>query len=237
MASSRLAWCACLLAAPLCAGTINVSADSSVSLQPGDTLTFNVSAWSYLVQASQFGAPADPTYVSFSLLTDPLLASLELAVSLQSYSGSASAPVTALKQSSGYFLGSLYQGPVSLESGGMELSPALSSQLFSGPALLLSVEDLSGSATLDLAPYSVLQTLEVSLSGGSLTTGGYVAAANLKTAPSLSVMAEPLDSLESLDTPEPPYAPVLSLGAACLFLPALSKRLRLKRCPISRTRG
>lgn len=223
MASWRVAWCACLLAAPLCAGTINVSADSSVSLEPGDTLTFNISAWSYLVQAAQYGAPADPTYVSFSLLTDPLLASLELAVSLQSYSGSASAPVAAVNQSSGYFLGSLYQGPVSVEWGSTQLSPSLSSQLFSGPALIVSVEDLSGSATLDLAPYTVLQTLEVSLSGGGLTTGGYVAAATLET-PSMSLMAEPLENIESSDTPEPPSA-LLALAAGGLFLLArLSKR-------------
>jgi hypothetical protein len=188
----------------------------SVALLPGDTLTFNISAWSYLVHASQFGAPADPSYLSFSLLTDPLLASLDLAVSLQSYSGTVSAPVATVTQSSGYFQGSLYQGPVSLESGVIALSPALSSQLFSGPALLLSVEDLGGDATLGLSPYPLLQSLEVSLSGGGFSVGGVVASATLETAPQAYFRSESLDDMglddmQSLDTPEPSYTLLLGL--------------------------
>jgi len=217
MASSRLGLCACLLAAPLSAGTVNVSADSSVTLQPGETLTFNISAWSYLVSASQYGAPADPSSLSFSLLSDPLLTSLNLAVSLQSYSGGFTAPVTT-NQSSGSFQGSLYQGSVSVESGAIALSPALSSQLFSGPALLLSVEDLGGSATLGLSPYTLLQSLEVSLSGGGFSTGGVLASATLDTAPQMSILGEPLDDSGPLDTPEPTSALLLGLGAAGLLL-------------------
>jgi hypothetical protein len=229
MSSLRLGWCALLLAAPLCADAINVSADSSVALQPGDTLTFNISAWSYLVHASQYGAPADPSYLSFSLLTDPLLTSLNLAVSLQSYNGAVTAPIAGVTQSSGSFQGSLYQGPVSMESGAIALSPALSGQLFSGPALLLSVEDVGGSATLGLTPYTLLQSLEVSLSGGGFSVGGVVATATLSGAPQVSVMAEPLDNIGPLDTPEPASAPLLALGAACLLLATVAKRLHLKK--------
>ena len=226
MLSSRLVWCALLLAAPLCAATIDVSADSTVDLQPGDTLTFNISAWSYLVHASQFAAPADPSYLSFWLLTAPLLASLDLAVSLQSYDGAVSPPITDVTQSSGNFQGSLYQGPVSVESGSIALSPELSSQLFSGPALRLSFENVGSSVILGLSPYTLVQSLEVSLSGGGLSVGGAVASATLYTAPQGSGQVEPLGNGESLDTPEPPSALLLALAAACLLVATLSKRLR-----------
>jgi hypothetical protein len=64
----RVGWYACLVAAPLYAGTIDVSSQSSVVLHDGDALTFAISAWSYQVHAPEFGAPADPSYVSFSFV-------------------------------------------------------------------------------------------------------------------------------------------------------------------------
>ena len=231
----RSRWYVCLLVAPLYAAPINVSADSSVTLQTGDTLTFAVSAWSYQSHASALGAPADPSYLSFSLLTDPLLGALDLGVSVQSYSGAASAPVTDATQSSGYFQGFLYKGSVSMESGSLNLSPGLSSQLFSGPAVLLEVENLGGAVTLGLSPYTLMQSLDVSLSGGGFSVGGVVASATLQPAQSFGASPDSLVPVDPLntdisDTPEPPSALLLALGA-CLILLA---RLR-KPAPTSRT--
>jgi len=141
----------------------------------------------------------------------------------------------------GYFQGSLYQGPVPMESGSLALSPALSSQLFAGPAVLLTVEDMGGDVSLGLAPYSLLQSLEVSLSGDGFSVGGTVAAVTLERAPLLlsdgslvgaagaqtPVSIEDLDGGGSSEAPEPDSGVLLALGGACLGLLAhVSKRSR-----------
>ena len=233
MVFSRFGWYACLVAAPLYAGTIDVSSQSSVVLHDGDALTFAISAWSYQVHAPEFGAPADPSYVSFSLFTDPLIGALDLDFSLESNDGGTSAVIDDASLLSGYFQGSLYQGPVSMESGSLTMSPALSSQIFAGPAVLLVVEDTGGDVSLGLSPYPLLQSLEFSLSGGGFSVGGAVAAVTLQQAPSLvsgkpiPMLADSLGDGDPPDVPEPPSGALLALGRLCLgMLAHLSKRSR-----------
>ena len=137
MVFSRLGWFACLAMAPAYAGIIDVSSQSSVMLQNGESLTFAISAWGYQADAPEFAVSADPAYVSFSLLTNTLINASDLDFSLEAYGGASNAAVDDTSVSPGYFAGSLYQGPVSVESGSLALSPQLSSQLFGGPALLL----------------------------------------------------------------------------------------------------
>src|SRR5271157_5343358 len=113
MVISRLGWFVCLAVAPLYAGVIDVSSQSSVVLHEGDTLSFAISAFSYMVHAPAFGAPADPPYVSFALLTAPLPGAPDLTFSLESFGGDVSTAVGDASLLPGYFQGSLYQGPVS----------------------------------------------------------------------------------------------------------------------------
>jgi hypothetical protein len=211
---------------------------SSVTLQNGDTLTFVISAWSYKVNAAAFGAPANPADASFSLLTDPLLAAPDLSFSLESYGGGVSTPVNGPRLLQGYLVGSLYQGPISEEYGSVALSPQLSGALFAGPSVLLTVEDWGGGVTLGLSPYTLMQSLEVNLSGGRLSVGGVVADVTLDQAQAPSVMATSLDDTEvSSDqfddgsAPEPSTA-LLMLGGACLLLLAdfAKRRRRLAAC-------
>jgi hypothetical protein len=230
----RFGSCACLLAASLCSATINVSTQQSVTLETGDTLIYSISAYSYLVHAPQLGGPADPSAITVSLLADPLIGSLGLGLSLESYGGGVSAPMENVSQEDGYFAGSLYQGPVTGETGFMQLSPDLSSELFSGPAVLLEVQDLGGEVTLGLPPYAMLQSLEVSLSGSGFSVGGVVAAVTLEPAqaPEMSALASPMDAFASplddeLDAvPEPSSGALLALGGACLALAALFLKRR-----------
>jgi len=178
----RRAWWLCLAALPLCAGTIDVSAQSSVVLHEGDSLSFTISGWSYRVHARAFGAPSSPALVSFSLLTEPFEGALDLSAELESYGGGTTAPGGDVSLAAGYFQGSLYQGPVTTAYDSLALSQALSSQVFAGPAALLVLTDTGGDVTLGLPPYSMLQDLQVSLSGGGLSVGATVAAVTLDRA-------------------------------------------------------
>jgi len=221
---SRFRWCACLLAAPLYAAAINVSTQTSVTLNTGDTLVYSISAYSYLVHAPQLGGPAYPADFTFSLLTDPLIAGLDLGVTLESYNGDFAAAIPDAAPMRGYMSGSLYQGPVGGETGTIALSPALSSGLFSGPAVLLEVQNLGGAVTLGLPPYNLLQSLQVSLSGISFSVGGVVAAANLEKAQAAPPAAfeNPLDA--GPDVPEPASGALLALGGAALLLAAGARK-------------
>src|ERR1035441_2027100 len=140
--------------------------------------------------------------------------------------------VSNTRLSPGYFQGSLYQGPVSAAYGSLALSPELSSQIFAGPAVLLVLRDTGGDVTLGLSPYSLLQSVQVSLSGDGFSVGGTVAAVSLKWADSLDGAADPqpflvTDGLGAGDpagdpsgVPEPQSGALLALGGVLLCLMA-----------------
>jgi len=239
MAFLHRAWWLCLAALPLGAGTIDVSAQSSVVLHDGDSLSFTISEWSYSVHAGAYGAPSSPAQISFSLLTEPLAGGLELSAELESGSGGATAPAGNVGLTAGYFQGSLYQGPATTAYDSIPLSQALSSQVFAGPAALLVLTDTGGDVTLGLPPYTLLQDLQVSLSGGALSVGATVAAVGLDRAPTGSsdmdaqflagspdfgaglngadLPAGDPSGNDPADTPEPQPAALLALGGALLW--------------------
>ncbi len=248
MVLPRGIWLVCLGALPLCAGMVDVSTQSSVVLHDGDSLSFTISEWSYRVDAAAFGAPSSPTQVSFSLLTAPFAGAWDLSAVLESYDGVAAAPAGDVGPAPGYFQGSLYQGPVTTAYGSLSLSEALSSQVFAGPAALLVLTNMGGDVTLGLPPYTLLQDLQVTLSGGGFSVGGTVAAVTLDQAPSpemflLSgssglragflagaldftggidgagpVLTENLGGDDPPDAPEPQTAVLLALGGALVWL-------------------
>jgi len=247
MTSWRRAWWLCLTALPLGAGTIDVSAQSSVVLHDGDSLSFTISEWSYGVHAGAFGAPASPAQISFSLLTEPFMGALDLSAEVESYSGGTAAPVGDVSLAAGHFQGSLYQGPVTTAYDSAPLSQALSSQIFAGPAARLVLTDTGGDVTLGLPPYSLLQDLQVSLSGGGLSVGATVAAVTLDRATGSSALDAQFQAgspylgggLNGADlpagdpsgndpsnAPEPRSAALLALGGALL---CLIRRLKSSR--------
>ena len=167
---------ASLAALPLCSSTIIVSGSNSVTLQPGNTLIFTISAYSYEVHAPMFGAPADPSRLSFSLLSGPSSGFWDMSAELTSLDGSVSAPIGNLAENPGFFQGTYYSGPDTSLSGSVQLRfryfPASCS---AGPSVLLVLTDLSGDATFSLPPYTMQQDMLVTLSGGGFSVGGVVA--------------------------------------------------------------
>ena len=131
--------------------------------------------------------------------------------------------------------GTYYSGPVSTVSGSIQLSSGLSSQLFSGPSVLLILQDQSGAATFGLPPYTLLQDMQVTLSGGGFSVGGVVAQVQfdppdppapvfLGAGPGLisNDFASTADS--SSGTPEPASFAMAAIGVALL---AAFRRFRL----------
>lgn len=218
--------------APAYAGIIDVSSQSSVMLQNGESLTFAISAWGYQADAPEFAVSADPAYVSFSLLTNTPINASDLDFSLEAYGGASNAAVDDTSVSPGYFAGSLYQGPVSVESGSLALSPQLSSQLFGGPALLLVVRDAGGDVSLGFSPYLLSQSLEVSLSDGGFSEGGAVAAVTLDQA-SLAGSAMGIERPFAAHVPEPHSGALLALGAIflCVLVECASRPPFFRRPP------
>ena len=86
-------WCGLaviLVALPLSAGTINVSAQVAALLDTGDALSFTVPASNFGINAGHYGIPVYPTSVGFvfvSAAEDPLA---QIAAVLESGDGSVS---------------------------------------------------------------------------------------------------------------------------------------------------
>ena len=189
-----------LTALPLCAGTISLSGQSTVTLNAGDALVFTISDYSYTSHAPAFGAPLNPSHVSFTLVTAPLDGAWALTAGLMSLDGSISALFDNLTLTEGSFQGSKYHGPVSTASGSMLLSADVSSQVFTGPAALLTLRNAGGDVILGLSPYTLMQDLKVTFSSGMTNLTG--------------------DSLardSGADVPEPRPLLLTALGAALLF--------------------
>ncbi|MGD0497196.1 MAG: hypothetical protein ABSC23_02060 [Bryobacteraceae bacterium] len=218
MCIRRCALFAWLAALPLCAGTISLSGQSTVTLHAGDALVFTISDYSFQKNAAAFGVSVDPSRVSFTLVTAPLDA-WAFSAELTSLDGSISALFDNLALTAGSYQGTLYRGPVSSASGSLPLAAGLSSEIFAGPATLLTLRDTAGNATLGLAPYLLTQDLEVTFSSGGFSVGGTVAAVSLEQAS----LGPPMASLANLaadpgpDTPEPRPLLLTALGGVLLF--------------------
>ena len=223
--SLLIAW---LSLAPLLAATIAVSGDSTAGLQPGDELAFTVSDYSYRIHAAAFHAPSDPARVSFSLISELGLPSWTLTATLESLDGMASAQFGDLTVGTAMYQGALYSGPVLLVSGTIQLGSTLSSQIFAGPSALIVLHDASGSATLGLPPYSLLQDLKVTFSGGNFSVGGVVAAVTLEQANtaafqgSANTLFADVSADSGPETPEPGSFVLAALGG--VLLAAWSRR-------------
>jgi hypothetical protein len=201
---------------PLGAGTIDVSTQASVFLNTGDELSITVPSWNFSMDAANFGLPVYPTQVGFTFASVPEGSAGQFEVVLESRDGSVSlgAPLSFI---TGIFQGTGYGGAVSVLDGSLQLSEALSQQLFGSSAAVLTLLNTGPAVTVGLPPYSLQQDMIVSLGGGGLSVGAPLGGVSLVDPPLGGVA--PMDSL---DPPDPPAVPepgsgLLLLGGGALL--------------------
>jgi hypothetical protein len=215
-------WCgfaAILVALPLGAGTIHVSAQVEALLDTGDALSFTVPSWNFGLYAEQYGLPVYPTSVEFVFVSAAEDSLARIAAVLESGDGSVSVSFGApLRFVPGTFQGSGYGGSVSVLKGSLQLSEALSQRLLgSSPAVLLLL-NTGPALTVELAPYTLQQDMNVSLGGGGLSVGappGGVALMDSESDPG--------------EAPEPHSWALLLGGGALLWTLAAMRQSQLAR--------
>jgi hypothetical protein len=195
------------------ASVLDVTGDTTVRLQTGDTLSFEIQAGSFGLNAAAFGFVRYPTDISFALVSEPLTGAGDFSASLGpvDFSG----PLTFQE---GVFSSSGYQGAVSTLHGYLHLSPLLSQEVFAGGTGVLIVRNDGPEITLDLAPYTLRHDLFVSLGGGPLTVGGLVGSVSLNSASvDLQSFDSPASTLADLaSVPEPESSILFLAGGAVL---------------------
>ena len=225
-------WCGLaviLVALPLSAGTINVSAQVAALLDTGDALSFTVPASNFGINAGHYGIPVYPTSVGFvfvSAAEDPLA---QIAAVLESGDGSVSVSFGApLSFVPGTFQGSRYSGAVSVLQGSLHLSETLSQQLFGNSPAVLILLDTGPALTVGMPPYTLQQDLNVSLGGGGLSVGAPVSGVSLVEAP-LGGVALTDSQSDPAATPEPCSGVLLLGGGALLWALARMRQSKLAR--------
>jgi hypothetical protein len=163
-----------ILAAPLGASTIDASADTNIVLHTGDELVFEIDIQNYRTEAPIYDAPAMPSNLDFSLVTDPTVSPVKFAAGIESISGGdPEALGGVLSFQPGIFQSAYYSGPISTLSGEFGFSGRDASSLFASSLALLYIEDLGGDVTLGLAPYVLPGDLYASAGGGEISVGAY----------------------------------------------------------------
>ena len=221
---------------PLGAGTIDVSTQASVFLDTGDTLSFTVPSWNFGIDAAKFGLAEYPTRVGFMFASLPEGSPGQFEVVLESGDGSVSVSFgTPLSFTSGIFQGTGYGGAVSVLDGSLQISEALSQQLFGSSAAVLMLLNTGPAITVGLPPYGLQRDINVSLGGGGLSVGAPLGQGSLVDPPPGRVSL--MDSLDPLDdppddppgVPEPGPAVLLPGGGALLWALARLRRSKLAR--------
>jgi hypothetical protein len=118
------------------------------------------------------------------------------------------------------FQGAGYGGAVSVLDGSLQLSEALSQQLFGSSAAILTLLNTGPAVTVGLPPYTLQQDMTVSLEGGGLSVGAPLGGVALTDSP---------DPPDPPDVPEPGSAVLLPGGGALLWALARLRRSKLAR--------
>ena len=170
----RLGCLACLTAVSAAAGTIvDVTAQVSQQMNPGDTLYFQISNLSL----------QNVTGVQFQFVSAPLDSTLDFTAELTSRDGATRIPFPALAIGSGSLAASGYQGRISSISGALPLPPGLSSAVFRNTRATLVLHDVTSTATFGLPGYTLPQDMLVSLGSGTSSAGAFVAAVQYEDPP------------------------------------------------------
>jgi hypothetical protein len=222
----------CIALAPLHAGTIDVTGDSQVTVQNGESLIVGFGAWSYPSQATNAGLDSPyPAEICFTLgglpaglpnsaipgtsaaytpgmLFSATLESLDGSISMPLFDSDAAAlglPDGDVVLTTGYRGGGSYTGPISVVSGAVTLSPAEAAALFSGNALN------PGSQAFEIRLTNIGENMTFGYSGSPITAA--VSASLSSARGTLSLGAMPLQ-VELQDCPEPGTIGLLLMGLA-----------------------
>lgn len=168
------------VSACLCAGTIDVTSQSSQWLQTGDSLEFLFSSRSYANYASGLGLSLYPAAIDFTFASMPVTVAGQFTAELESTDGIVEAvfPET-LSWSSGHAYNSGYSGSVSAVVGSLSLSNALSQAIFSNSEAELVLTYSGLPVDVGMQGNTLRQDLQVSLLGGPMSIGGMVYSATL----------------------------------------------------------
>jgi hypothetical protein len=168
------------LAVSMSAATIG-DTETSVTLQTGDKLAFEIVTSNFGINAARLGLLADPTDVSFVFATAPMGSDVPFSAWIESSDGAVSIPFAGpLYFTPGWLSSVSYTGPVSTLSGYQHLTASDSLALFAtGAATLLLVDD-GPEIMLGLPPDSLHNDLRVTLSGGPLTVGAWTGSVALE---------------------------------------------------------
>jgi len=217
-----------LLAAslPLTASPINVTSQTTASLNSDDALFFTLATYGFAVDAAAYGRSPYPAVVSFSFVTSSPGPGGFFDALLETPGGSVVAPFPGLLEfAPAQYQGAAYSGPVGEIEASLTLSPALSQSLFSGASAVLVLQNLGPTASVGLSSYTIPHDLTVSLSSGALTTGAPVVKAILDDPPPPG------------DLPEPGTGWLLAGGAALTWAAAVAMtRARHRKRPKPNTR-
>jgi hypothetical protein len=232
---------------PLHAGNIDVTTDSQVTVQEGESLIVGLGVWNYASQAAAAGlASPYPTEISFTLgglpvglLTSTIPGSsatytpgLLFSATLESLDGTVSVPLFDsnaallglpdgdLVLGSGFRSGGSYSGPISVLSATVMLTSAESAELFSAAAL----EPWSEAFVIRLA--NVGEDVTFGYSGSPIT--GALSASLSSENGTLSVGAMPIQ-VELQNCPEPGTLGLLLMG----LMASLWLKWRANRVPFA----
>jgi hypothetical protein len=213
-----------LLAAslPLAASPLNVTNQTTASLNTDDALFFALATYSFAEDAAEFGLPTLPSVVSFSFVTAAPGPGGVWDALLETSSGSVIAYFPELMEfEPAEYQSTSYTGSVGELEASLTLSSAEAKQLAGDSSMVLVLQNLGSSATVGLPPYTIAHDLTASLSGDGLSTGAVVDGVTLADPPAPGV-------------PEPSSGWLLAGAGVCWAAAAgmmRARRLRLAAAP------
>ena len=171
---------------------------------------FTVSSYSFGVNAAGLGIDSPPTNVSFDFVSAVGALGAQFDATLESRDGTVTAAFPQVSTfEGGQFQGTYYSGSVAVLDRSMNLSSAISEQIFAGSAAVLELTDIGPGVTLGLPPYTLAEDLTLCMSAQGFSDGGPTVAVRMDDDPS--------------GAPEPDSRLLLALGASLLVV---AKRFR-----------
>ena len=213
-----------LLAAslPLAADPINVTGQTTASLNTDDALFFTLASYNFAYDARLFGLPVLATGMSFSFVTSSPPPSGMWDALLETPGGSVIAvfPGSLEFVATGSYHSGSYTGPVGVIQGSLALSSAESQEVGDSPVVLV-LQNLGSAVTIGLPPYDIQHDLTVTLSGNGLSVGAVVGAVGLADPP-------------GPDVPEPGSGWLFAGGAVLCWAAARRRLSRARAVEIAR---
>jgi hypothetical protein len=190
---------------PMAASPLNVTQQTTATLNTNDALFFTLATYSFAVNAAKLGLPTLPSAVSFSFVTNSPGPSGDWDVLLETPDGTVVATFPALMKfvTAEYAIDGNPSVSVGYIGGSISLTSAQSQALFGNAAIVLVLQNLGSTSTVGLSSYSIAHDLTANVFGSGLSTGGVVTKVTL-------------DDPAPPGVPEPRSAWLLVAAALCM---------------------